>query len=259
MAGAASSNLSARQTMQRSDTVLKQVMAAFERESHLKLHHHPIHMSFNDGALTVAGEVPDIASKKRLLQLTRAHSDGTPLVDQLRVTANPPIGDGELRTHICERLAQAVDFRNCVICARVKGQLEVLRSTMDQAGVDGSGVIEVTVKDGVVTLTGQVISLSHRRLAGVMAWWVAGCRDVVNLLELMPDEADSDEEISEALHLVLETDPCVRAEQITINVENHRVTLAGWVPTEFESQQAEQDAWYLDAIESVVNRIEVQA
>jgi len=245
--------------MQSSDTVLKQVMAAFERESHLKLQNHPIHMSFDGGALTVAGEVPDIASKKRLLQLTQVHSEGKRLVDQLRVTVNPPVGDGELRTRICERLAQATDFRNCVICARVKGQLEVLRGTMDQAGNDGSGVIEVTVEDGVVTLTGQVISLSHRRLASVTAWWVGGCRDVVNLLELEPAEADGDDEISEALHLVLETDPRVRAEQITINVENQRITLAGWVVTEAERRQAEQDAWCLDAIEGVVNRIQVRA
>ena len=120
--------------MQRSDTVLKQVMAAFERDSHLKLHNHPIHMNFDGDVLTVAGEVPDIASKKRLLQLTRIHSEGSDLVDQLRVTANPPVGDGELRARICERLAQAVDFRNCVICARIKGQLEVLRGTIDEAG-----------------------------------------------------------------------------------------------------------------------------
>jgi len=245
--------------MQRSDTVLKQVMAAFERESHLKLHNHPIHMSFDGGALTVAGEVPDVASKKRLLRLTQRHSEGKPLIDQLRVAANPPVADGELRTHIGERLAQAVDFRNCVICARVKGELEVLRGTMDEAGNDGSGVIEVTVEDGVVTLTGQVISLSHRHLAGVTAWWVGGCRDVVNLLELVPAEADGDDEISEVLHLVLETDLRVRAEQITINVENRKITLAGWVPTEAEKRQAEQDAWCLDAIGGVVNRIQVRA
>jgi osmotically-inducible protein OsmY len=245
--------------MQRSDTVLARVMAAFEHESHRKLHSHSIQMNFDGGTLTVAGEVPDIASKKRLLRLTQTHSDGKPLVDHLRVTANPPVGDGELRTHVCERLAQAVDFRNCVICARVKGQLEVLRGTMDQAGEDGSGVLEVTVEDGVVTLTGQVISLSHRRLAGVIAWWVGGCRDVVNLLELVPAEADGDDEIIEALHLVLETDPRLRAEQITINVENQRITLGGWVATEAESRQAEQDAWCLDAIEGVVNHIEVRA
>jgi hypothetical protein len=126
--------------MQRSDTVLAQVMAAFEHEAHRKLHHHSIHMSFDGDTVTVAGEVPDIASRKRLLQLTQTHSDGKPLVDQLRVTANPPMGDGELRTRVCERLAQAVDFRNRVICAHANGQLEVLRGTMDEAGEDGGGV-----------------------------------------------------------------------------------------------------------------------
>jgi hypothetical protein len=219
--------------MQPSDTVLKKVMAAFERESHRKLQNHPIHMSFDGAALTVAGEAPDIASKKHLLQLTQVHSEGRPVVDQLRVIANPPVADGELRTRICERLAQAVDFRNCVICARVKGQLEVLRGTMDQAGNDGSGVVEVTVEDGVVTLTGQVISRSHRHLASVTAWWV--------------------------LHLVLETDQRVRAEQITIDVEDRRITLAGWVATEAERRQAEQDAWCLDATGGVVNHIQVRA
>ena len=244
--------------MQQSDMVLKQVMAAFERESHLKIHNHPIHMSFDGRALTVAGEVPDIASRKRLHRLTQIYSEGRPVVDALRVIVDPRVGDGELRTHICERLAQAAEFRNCVICARVKGQLEVLHGTMDEAGNDGSGVIEVTVEDGVVTLTGQVISLSHRRLASVTAWWVGGCRDVVNLLELVPAEEDSDDEMSEALRLVLETDPRVRAEQITVDVQDHKVALAGWVATEAERRQAEQDAWCLDAIEGVVNRIQVR-
>ena len=80
------------------------------------------------------------------------------------------------------------------------------------------------------------------------AWWVGGCRNVVNLLELVPAEADRDDEISEVLHLVLETDLRVRAEQITIDVDDRRITLAGWVATEAERRQAEQDAWCMDAI-----------
>jgi osmotically-inducible protein OsmY len=133
----------------------------------------------------------------------------------------------------------------------------VLRGTIDAAGNEGSGVIEVTVDDGVVTLTGQVISLSHRRLASVTVWWVGGCRDVINLLELVPAETDGDDEIADVLRLVLEIDPRVRAEQITATVEDRRITLAGWVATEAERRQAEQDAWCLDDIEGVLNRIEV--
>ncbi|WP_042263030.1 BON domain-containing protein [Paraburkholderia heleia] len=245
--------------MQRTDAILKQVMAAFERESHLKLHHSPIHISRNSGVLTVAGEVPDVASRKRLIRLTRTYSDGEPLVDELRVSAEPPLGDGELRTRICERILQTTEFRNCVICARVKGQLEMLRGTMDQAGEEGGGVVEVTVEGGVVTLTGQVMSLSHRRLASVIAWWVGGCRDVANLLECVPPQADGDEEIHEAMALVLESDPRVHAEQITINVERNQITLAGCVATDAERRQAEMDAWCLDTLGGVVNRIAVRA
>jgi hypothetical protein len=49
-------------------------------------------MSFDGDTVTVAGEVPDIASRKRLLQLTQTHSDGNPLVDQLRVPAKSADG-----------------------------------------------------------------------------------------------------------------------------------------------------------------------
>jgi osmotically-inducible protein OsmY len=246
--------------MQGSDAVLKQVLAAFEHESHLNLHNHPIHMSFSGGALTVAGEVPDVASKKRIVRLAHSVNGAGELVDRLRVKVEAPVGDGALRDGVCERLLLAVDFRNCVICALVKGQVEMLRGTMDAAGNgNGSGAIEVTVQDGVVTLTGQVISLSHRRLAGVLAWWAGSCREVVNLLDVSPAEEDGDGEITEALHLVLETDPCVRADQIVIKSQNYRVTLEGRVSSEAERRQAEQDAWYLDAIDQVVNRIDVRA
>lgn len=72
-------------------------------------------------------------------------------------------------------------------------------------------------------------------------------------------EADGDDEISEVLPLVLETDLRVRAEQITIDVDDRRITLAGWVATEAERRRAEQDAWCMDAIGGVVNRIQVRA
>jgi osmotically-inducible protein OsmY len=231
------------------DAVLKQVLAAFEHESHLNLHNHPIHMSFSGGALTVAGEMPDIAPKKRIVRLARSFNGAGELVDRLRVKVEAPVRDGALRDSVRERLLHAVDVRNCVICTLVKGQVEMLRGTMDAAGNgDGSGAIEITVQDGVVTLTGQVTSLSHKRLAGVLAWWAGSCRKVMNLLDVSPAEEDSDDEIAEALHLVLEADPCVRADQIVVKSQNHRVILEGWVSSEAERRQAEQDAWYLDAL-----------
>ena len=48
------------------------------------------------------------------------------------------------------------------------------------------GTIDVEVQDRIVTLNGRVPGLPSKRLAGVLAWWVPGVRDVVNGIELDP-------------------------------------------------------------------------
>jgi osmotically-inducible protein OsmY len=50
-----------------------------------------------------------------------------------------------------------------------------------------------------------------------------------------------------------------RESHLKFQMENHRITLAGWVATKAERRQAEQDGWCLDAIGGVVNRIQVRA
>jgi osmotically-inducible protein OsmY len=104
-----------------------------------------------------------------------------------------------------------------------------------------------------------MISHSHKRLAGVLAWWTPGCRDVVNSLYVEPAEEDNDGEVVDALRLALEMDPLVDAAQIRARCRNYVVTLDGFVRTEEERRQAERDAWCLFAVDRVVNRIEVRA
>ena len=125
---------------------------------------------------------------------------------------------------------------------------------------DASGDILASVKDGVVTLDGWVISLSHKRLAGVLAWWVPGCRDVVDGLDVLPPEQDNDDEVSDALSLVLEMDPMIpHPGQIRIHTDHYVVTLDGLVGSQTEKDRAEQDAWCLFAVDKVVNRLAVRA
>jgi osmotically-inducible protein OsmY len=116
----------------------------------------------------------------------------------------------------------------------------------------------VSVKDGVVTLDGWVISLSHKRMAGVLAWWVPGCRDVVDALEVLPPEQDNDDEVTDALTLVLEMDPTIpNPGQIRVNTRDYVVTLEGLVGTETEKNRAEQDAWCLFGVDRVINHLAV--
>jgi osmotically-inducible protein OsmY len=73
--------------------------------------------------------------------------------------------------------------------------------------------------EGTVLLEGKVPSFSHQRLAGVLAWWVPGRQNVLNCLEAVPPEEDNDDEVTDAVRLVLEKDPFVNAGQIRISTQ----------------------------------------
>jgi osmotically-inducible protein OsmY len=115
----------------------------------------------------------------------------------------------------------------------------------------------ISVSQGVIVLEGHVISQSHRRFAGVLAWWTPGRRDVVNSLALRPEYEDREEEIAEVLELVLEADPLVDSSQIRMNCRGRTVILEGAVPSEQQRRRAELDAWSLYGVERVLNRLKV--
>ena len=92
----------------------------------------------------------------------------------------------------------------------------------------------------------------------ILAWWAPGCRDVVDALEVLPPEQDNDDEVSDALSLVLEMDPMIpHPEQIRVHTHDYVVTLDGLVATETEKNRAEQDAWCLFAVDKVINQLAV--
>jgi osmotically-inducible protein OsmY len=93
----------------------------------------------------------------------------------------------------------------------------------------------------------------------VLAWWVPGSRDVINGLAVEPPEEDSDDEVTDAVRLVLEKDPFVRVDQIRIRTQGRVVTLEGLVPNHTICEMAEFDVWYLFGIDQVVNRLQVYA
>jgi osmotically-inducible protein OsmY len=127
-----------------------------------------------------------------------------------------------------------------------------------EAAVTPHGVIQVSVTDGVVLLDDHVTSLIQKWLAGVLAWWVPGSRDVINGMEVVSLQEDSDEEIAKAVRLVLGKDPFVNVERIRVRVKKAVVTLEGDAPSAPQKEMAEFDAWYVFAVDKVDNRMEVR-
>jgi osmotically-inducible protein OsmY len=71
----------------------------------------------------------------------------------------------------------------------------------------------------------------------------------VNGLEVDPPEEDNDDEVRDAVRLVLEKDPFVNASQIKVSCRNFEVTLEGLVPKPLERAMAEAAAWYVFRVE----------
>lgn len=236
------------------DAIVKRVRAALEHEPRVNLHRFPVRVDFEAGAVVLEGEVESVAARKRALRLAAAVDGVRGVVDRLHVAPAQQRSDGEIRDALTALLLGEPELRDCALRWLGKGRAETLRDVPSRR----AGAIDLAVEGGVVTFEGTVISLSHKRLAGVLAWWTPGCRDVINSLEVAPPEDDNDGEIVDALGLVYEIDPVVRHDQITVSCRDGVVTLSGAVGTEEERRRAEFDAWALFAVDEVVNAIEVR-
>lgn len=236
------------------DAIVRKVHGALEHDPRVNLHRYPIRIDFAHGAVVLEGEVENIAAKKLALRLAGGLEGVRGVVDRLHVVPSERKGDGAIRDSLCAFLLRVPELRNCSIRVHAKGRVQMLRDAPD-----ATGDIEVAIEDGVITFEGAVASLTHKRVAGVLAWWTPGCRDVINSLDVAPPEADNAAEVIDALRLVLEMDPLVQAGQITASCRDDAVTLRGYVRTEQERRQAELDAWALFAVDDVINRIETRA
>lgn len=239
--------------MRGKEEVLKEVRAAFEHERRINLHRCPVHMDFTDGVLTLEGELENIAAKKLAMELAIAVPGVTGIVDRLRVAPAERMGDRAILNAVCDALLGEPALQNCTIKRKAKGKMTVV----SESRAEPHGVIEVSVKDGVVLLDDHVPSLSQKRLAGVLAWWVPGSRDVINGMAVDPPEEDTDDDVTEAVRMVLEKDRFLKADQIQVSTRNFVVTLDGVVRTEAQKEMAEFDAWYVFAVDKVVNNLTV--
>ena len=234
------------------DTVRKQVHAALEREHRINLHRYPIRIGSADGTVTLEGEVADVAAKKRALELAIAVRGVQAVVDRLRVAPGARRGDGAIRDSLARLLLEQPELKSCSFNMKTNEKMVLRRVEHDAAGD-----IEISVTDGVILLEGQVISQSHLRFAGALAWWTPGRRDVINALEVRPAYEDRDDEVAEVMRLVLDADPELDSDLIRAGCAGKIVTLEGSVPSELQKRRAELDAWSLFAIKGVVNRLQV--
>jgi osmotically-inducible protein OsmY len=232
--------------------LLVHVRDALRADTSIRFDEESIVLALSDGALLIDGEVADVSIKRRVLRTAAKVIAPRPIIDRLHVRPAQPMEDGMIGDLVRDALVEEPALANCRIRLWIKGHPELVSDPLS-----ASGAMDIRVADGVVTLDGEVPGLSHKRLAGALAWWVPGSRDVINGLGVSPPEEDNDAEITDAVRLVLEKDPFVNPDQVRVTTSNATVTLDGLVPTESERDMADHDAWYVFGVENVVNRIVV--
>jgi len=120
--------------------------------------------------------------------------------------------------------------------------------------------IGVTVKDGVVTLTGVVDSYSKRWAAEDGAHRVRGVKAVANDIEVRLSAANerTDADIAAAAVRALEWDAFVPLNSVSVTVSKGWVTLQGEVSWQYQKNDAERVVRRLTGVKGVSNLITVK-
>ena len=228
--------------------LLDSVYAALD-EKGLDFGRDKLEIRLEGDVVVLEGTVPDIRARRlvpRIARETLGEATGGPAVlDRLRVKRDETPGDSELADAVLERIAAEPVFDDH----------RVLPGAAPEDAEASDHAIYIEASDGVARLSGKVESLSHRRLAEALAWWVRGTADVENRLQLSPAEMDNDAEITDALRLVLEKDPWIDAGHVGVDTKNGVVMLRGALPGEEQKRMAEDNAWFIAGVRDVDNRI----
>jgi len=236
------------------NTALEQaVRAALEVEARVGLPSHPLEVKAEGGVVSLAGLVERIAAKRLAVSVAAGVPGVREVIDRVGVEPAEAMGEDEVLQHVRDALLEEPTLANHKLVTVNKKD----ETTVEHDPADAVGEIIVSVDEPGrrVSLDGRVNSLSHRRMAELLSWWVAGCTDVANNLGVEPPEDDNDAEILDGVELALEKDHAVDIADITLGCRDGVVTLSGGIPTGRQKFLAECDVWYISGVKDVVNAL----
>jgi osmotically-inducible protein OsmY len=124
-----------------------------------------------------------------------------------------------------------------------------------KARVDVPTDIDVTVRDGYITLTGKVEWMFQKLAAEGAVKYLRGVRGVFNQITIKPRvrPQDIEKRISEALHRHAD----LEARRIHVEAQGERVILTGNVRSWSEREEAQRAAWQAPGVTAVESRVNV--
>lgn len=196
-----------------------------------RLEPNDVGVEVDDGIVTLSGTVESLAMKLAAEQAAQRVSGVRAVANDLSVHTAATWND----TDIAESAANAIEANGIIPADR----------------------IDIAVKNGKISLTGEVDWEFQRAAAMGAVHYIRGVRDVVNLITLKPRDVSAIEVksgIERALVRAAELD----ANRIHVLADGDHVTLTGTVATFAERQAAVLAAWNARGVHRVTNKIEVR-
>ena len=116
--------------------------------------------------------------------------------------------------------------------------------------------VKVTVRDGWITLEGEVEWWYQRNAAENSVHYLMGVKGVSNLISIKPKLSSI--EIESDIHAAFKRSALLDADEVTVTTAGNTVTLRGKVRTFAERDEADRAAWAAPGVMLVINELTVR-
>ncbi|WP_291143535.1 BON domain-containing protein [Flavobacterium sp. UBA7680] len=124
-----------------------------------------------------------------------------------------------------------------------------------------SGKIEVSVHEGIVTLSGTVDNYNNKKQAEHTVKHISGVKSVIDNIEvkLSASSIRNDQDIAASVIKALKEKWAVPNHKVKVTVNDGWVTLEGILHWNFQRKAADNAIRYLDGVRGVIDQIQIEA